>query len=51
VDDNDGVVVDPQTRIEQVFELYRQRKDIDDRTAAALQMGASMDETLARYRK
>jgi regulator of RNase E activity RraA len=49
--DNDGVVVVPPTLVEQVLELCRRRKDIDDQTVAALQMGAFMGETLATYRK
>ena len=51
VGDHDGVVVVPPSLVDQVAEICHARKEIDEKTLAALRQGKGMGETLARYRK
>lgn len=51
VGDNDGVVVVPPSLVEQVLELCRKRKEIDEKTLNALDAGEPMGPIIAKYRK
>ncbi|KAL1302291.1 hypothetical protein AAFC00_002709 [Neodothiora populina] len=51
VGDSDGVVVVPTKLVDQVAQICHERKEIDDKMLKALQAGASMSETVAKFRK
>ncbi|KAF2458792.1 ribonuclease E inhibitor RraA/Dimethylmenaquinone methyltransferase [Lineolata rhizophorae] len=51
VGDHDGVVVVAPYLVDQVIELCRARKEIDEKTMAALNAGAEMGPTLKKLRK
>ena len=51
VGDQDGVVVVPSGLVDQVVDICRERKEIDDNMMKALQAGGEMGETMAKFRK
>ncbi|KAF2763544.1 RraA-like protein [Pseudovirgaria hyperparasitica] len=51
VGDKDGVVCVSPSLVDQVVQLCQERKEIDEKTLAALAEGMSMGEALAKFRK
>lgn len=51
VGDQDGVVVVPQSLVDQVAQLCQERKEIDDKTMRDLEAGMEMGVTLQKHRK
>jgi regulator of RNase E activity RraA len=49
--DHDGVVVIPPSLVDKVVALYQERKEVDDKTMAALRGGMGMGEALKTFRK
>lgn len=51
VGDHDGVVVVPPSLVDQVVALCSERKEIDDKTMAALRDGMPMGDAMKKFRK
>lgn len=49
--DQDGVVVVPPVLVDQVVEICRERKAIDDKMMESLKSGSGMGEAMAKFRK
>lgn len=51
VGDENGVVVVPPKLVDQVVEICRERKEMDDKMMEAMKAGSGMGEATAKFRK